>query len=86
MRDADLTYQHEVPVVAVLQDGRQLDGVLRRFEHHYEVAGSVFEPWMADEILEDRGGLGPGARELQDPELSHGGGRAVRRWCAALAA
>ena len=56
VRDTDLVFQDMLPVVAVLQDGRQVDGLLQRFEHALEVAGTVFEPWELDEVFEDRDG------------------------------
>jgi hypothetical protein len=40
-------------VVVVLQTGEQLDGLLRRYKHVYEVAGTQFYRWQADDVLRD---------------------------------
>ena len=39
-------------VLVVLQDGRQLEGELIALTDRFEVAGSVFESWEIEEMLD----------------------------------
>ena len=40
-------------VLVVLQDGRQLEGELIVLTDRLQVAGTVFEPWEIEELLDD---------------------------------
>jgi hypothetical protein len=51
VRDEELTYQREADVVLTLQDGRVLDGYLRRFESLLECERVVFEKWEIDGVF-----------------------------------
>jgi hypothetical protein len=42
--------------VLTLQDGRVLDGFLRRFEHLLERERVLFEPWQVDEVFPQQRG------------------------------
>ena len=50
VRDQDLVSGREQDVVVVLQDGRQLDGWLVRYEYLMRCEHVVFEPWQVDGI------------------------------------
>jgi hypothetical protein len=50
------TFQREADVVLTLQDGRVLDGFLRRFEHLLERERVLFEPWQVDEVFPQQRG------------------------------
>ena len=45
--------QHGRIVLVVLQDGRQLEGELITLTDRFEVAGTVFQAWEIDELLDD---------------------------------
>jgi hypothetical protein len=57
VRDDDLIFDGSDPVVVVLQDGRQLDGMLGRFDHALVIDGVAFHPWEVDDLLRDRDGV-----------------------------
>jgi len=51
VRDHYTTWQPGLDVVVTLQDGTQLDGIFRRFEHLLECEHRVFERWQVDEVF-----------------------------------
>jgi hypothetical protein len=55
MRDEELVYQHDAPLVVTLQDGTQVDGVLARYDGYYMVANGRFAGWQVDEVFVDCG-------------------------------
>lgn len=51
--DAPMVPQRSRAVLVVLQDGRQLEGELIMLTGRFQVAGTVFEPWEIEELLDD---------------------------------
>jgi hypothetical protein len=51
MLDRELVFAQHADVVVTLQDGRQLDGWMVRFEHGFECERTRFAGWEIDEVF-----------------------------------
>jgi hypothetical protein len=51
VRDDELVSGRERDVIVVLQDGRQLDGWMRRFEYAFECEHVVFLAYEIDDVF-----------------------------------